>query len=88
MPGERARRLSGADAIEYPAPLAETVDKSRLAEEFEMSRHARLALPEDLRELADGQLAPRAQHQQPQPRRLRDGAQGGKQRLHRDAEIG
>jgi hypothetical protein len=48
-----------------------------------VARHARLALAEDLGEFADGQLAARAQDEEPQPGRLGDGAQGGKQLVHR-----
>ena len=52
-----------------------------------MARDARLALPEDLRQLADGQFAPRAQDEEAQPRRLGDRAQRGEQFAHRGAGL-
>jgi len=43
-----------------------------------MARDARLALADDLRQLADGELGTGAQHKKAQPGRLRHRAQGRK----------
>ena len=40
-----------------------------------MARNARLALVEELRKLADGQLHPAQKRQNPQPRRVGEGLQ-------------
>ena len=44
-----------------------------------MARDARLALPENLGQFGDGQLAAGAQHEKPQPRRLGRRAQRAEQ---------
>jgi len=70
MPAESACRAPRAQAIEHPAAFAKAIEEAGFAEEFQVTGHARLALPEDLRQLADRQLAAGAQHQEAQPRRF------------------
>src|SRR5262249_53202997 len=57
-------------AIEDPGALTEAVEQPGLAKELQVPRHARLALPQNIGELADGQLAARAKEQEPQSRWL------------------
>ena len=83
MPGERACRAARTQAIEDPAAFAKPVEQTGLAEQLQMAGNARLALPEDLRQFADRQLAAGAQHQEAQPRRLGHRAQGGEHLAHR-----
>src|SRR5207302_4148541 len=64
MPAQRARRAARTEAVEHPAALAKPVEQPRLAEQLQMARDAGLALPEDLRQLADRELAAGAQHQE------------------------
>src|SRR3954469_5397936 len=52
-----------------------------------MARNAGLALPEDLGQLADRELAPRAQDDEPKPGRLGNCAQCSQQMLHRQQDI-
>ena len=88
MAGQRARRAARAEAIEDPAAFAKAVEKTRLAQQLQMARHARLALPEDLRQFADRQLAAGAQNQEAQSRRLGHRAQGGEHFAHRRDGFG
>ena len=88
MPAQRARRAARAEAVEHPAALAKPVEQPRLAEQLQMARDAGLALPEDLRQLADRELAAGAQHQEAQPRRFGHRAQRGEQFAHRCAGFG
>ena len=83
MPGEGVGRTRLAQAIEDPAALAETVEQPGLAQQLQVTRYARLALPEDLGQLADGQFAAGTQHEEPQPGRLGHRAQCSHQMFHR-----
>ena len=87
MPHQRAGGTAGAQAIEHPAAFAKAIEQSGIAQQLEMPRHARLTLPEDLRQFADGQLAARAQNQEPQARGFSGGAQGEQQLVHRCAGL-
>jgi hypothetical protein len=87
VPHQGACRAAGAQAIEHPTALAKAVEQSGIAQQLQMPRHARLALPEDLRQFADRQLAARAQNQEPQPGRFRGGAQCEQQFVHRCAGL-
>ena len=82
LPGERACRTRLAEAIKHPAALAEAVQKAGFAQQLQMARHARLALAEDLGQLADSQLAARAQDDEPKPGRLGNRAQRSQKVLH------
>ena len=53
-----------------PAPLAEALDQAGLGQQLQMPADARLALPEDLREVLDAELAGGEQQQDAQARRL------------------
>src|SRR6185437_1753647 len=57
---EEARQAAGAgllrQAIEHPIPLAPAVKQASIAEQLQVTRHAGLALAEDVGELADRQL--------------------------------
>ena len=72
----RARPQSGADASrraqrdEHPAAFLAALGEPGVAEDLDMARHARLALPEHLRELADRQLHRAQQREDAQPRRV------------------
>ena len=80
---QHPRRTGLAEAIEHPAAFAEAVEEAGFAEQFQMTRHTRLALPQDLGQFADRQLAAGAEHDEPQPGRLGDRTQGSEQLLHR-----
>ena len=53
-----------------PAPLAEALDQTGFGEQLQMPADARLALPEDHRQVLDAQFAGREQQQDAQARRL------------------
>ncbi len=78
----RAARAAARQAIEHPVGLAEAVEQPGLAQQFQVARHARLALAENVGQLAHGQLALGAQRQKPEPGRLGGGAQGGQKLFH------
>ena len=89
--GARQRRQRGAQlrartavdgAIEHPASFLETLQKARLAKKAQMARNARLALAENVRELADRQLGLAQQQKQPQARGVARGLQHGQKLLH------
>src|SRR5262249_23074999 len=61
--------LRGRPVI-HPMLFAKTDEESRAEKEAQMARHPRLALPEDARNLAHGQLALRADGEHPQACRL------------------
>ena len=82
MARQRAGRTARAQPVEDPAALAKAVEEAGLAQKLQMARDTRLALPEDLRQLAHGQLTAGAQHEEAQPRRLGDRAQRDEQLLH------
>ena len=62
-------------AVVDPVLLAETIQQPGIAEQLEMPRDARLALPDHLADLTDRQLGARQQREQPQPRGLGGRAQ-------------
>src|ERR1700726_3137447 len=82
LAGKRACRARLAETIEHPAALAEAVEEAGFAQQFQMARNPGLALPEDLRQLADSELAARAQDDEPKPGRLGNCAQCSQQVLH------
>ena len=84
---QRPRRTGLAQAIEDPAAFAEAIEQPGLAQQLEMTRHARLALPEDLGQFADGQFPAGAQHGEPQPGRLGHRAQRCQQMFHCQQDI-
>ncbi len=65
-----------AEAIERPAPLAETIHQPGLGEQLEMPRDARLRLAQDLGEVGDGQFGLGEQREDAQARALTGGPQG------------
>ncbi len=69
-------------AIEHPGALAEAVEQPGIAEQLQVPRHARLALPEDVGKLADREFALGAQHKQAKPGGLRRCAQPHQQLVH------
>jgi hypothetical protein len=64
-------------AVVDPVLLAKTIEQSGVAHELEVARDPRLALTHDLADLADRQLRPREQREQPQPRRFSSSAERG-----------
>ena len=68
---QRARRPLLRQPIENPTAFFETLDQARFRHQFQMPADPRLALPQDLRDLADGEFTLREQRKQPQPRRFR-----------------
>ncbi len=84
-----ARSKSGAGAlagepIEGERALAESIEQTRVGQQLEVSRDARLALPEDLRDLADRKLGVSAQREDSQSRGLRNRLQPIEEPVHRD----
>ncbi len=65
LAGECAGQAGLAETIKDPASLAEAVEQPGLAQELQVARHPRLALPEDLGQLADRELPACAKHDQP-----------------------
>ncbi len=57
LPRQGSRCLAGAEAVKNPAALAKSVEEPGFAKELQMTRDPRLALAENLRELANGKLA-------------------------------
>jgi hypothetical protein len=57
--------------------LAKPLQQPRVGQHLQMPRDARLALADDFADLADRQLTPGEQSQQPQSRGLSNGAEGG-----------
>ena len=76
-PAERAREPGTLAAlgppVEHPAALAEPVEQPGLGQDLQVAGDARLALAQDLDQLADGPFALRADRQQTQARRVRGG---------------
>jgi hypothetical protein len=64
-----------AQAIKDPAAFAKAVEQAGSAKELQVTRYSRLALPQNLRKLAYGQLAAGTQDNKPQPGRLGNRAQ-------------
>ena len=70
------KREQGLDPIglrerqEHPAAFLAALEHSRVGENLEVARHARLALPEHLRQFADRQLHHPQQRQDAQPGRI------------------
>ena len=67
---KRGHSATAGKTVENPAPLPKPFEKPRLAKQLQMTANARLALPQNLRQLGDRQFAARQQCQQTQPRRL------------------
>jgi hypothetical protein len=82
LSSQRARRARSAEPVKHPAPLAEAVEQAGLAQQFQVPRYPRLALPQDLGKLADGKLAASAKDDEPQPGRLGDRTQRRQNMLH------
>jgi len=76
-----ARKLGGAAAFadpeEGPGAFAETVHQAGLGKEPQMPRQPRLRLAENFGEIGHRQFGLGEQRQDPQPRRLAGGFQGG-----------
>ncbi len=81
---ERFALMSGAQ--EYPAAFAMPLRQPRIDQPGNMLRHARLALPQHLRQFAHRQLHAVDQPQNPQPRRIAQSAEDGFGE-HRDISI-
>ena len=78
----RRQRAAGAavgQPVEHGRAFRQPLEHAGLAQQFQMARHARLALSEDLREIADREIALGAQRQDAQPRGLANGAQAAQQ---------
>ena len=86
--GKRAPELRAAaavgGAVEHPAAFLEAFQQAWLAQELQMARDARLALADDLDQLADRQFGLPEQQQQAQPGGVSRGTQHGNQRVHPD----
>ena len=74
---------------EDPAAFLAAFERAGIGEDANMARYARLALAEDLRELADRKLHRAQQREDPQPRRVGESLQqvGERQRVHVQADI-
>src|SRR6202007_1872527 len=72
---QRAYRARLAQAIEDPAAFAEAVEETGSAQELQVTRYSRLALPQNLSKLAHSELAAGTWEIEPQPSRLRHRAQ-------------
>ncbi|WIX29269.1 hypothetical protein QQW99_19470 [Bacillus amyloliquefaciens] len=66
----RRRRRGAAERDEYPAALLAPFGEAGVAQDLDVAADARLALPEDLRKLADRQLHRAQQREDAQPRRI------------------
>ena len=66
----RAAFAPDPGAQEHPGPLAVTLGEARIAQYADMARNARLALPQHLRQFANGKLHSRQQPHDPQPGRV------------------
>ena len=66
-------------------PKQAPVEEARIAQQLQVAGNTGLALTEDLRQLADRQLATGAQHEEAQAGRLGDRPQGREQLVHRCA---
>ena len=73
--------------VEHPAALPEALEQPGLGQDPQVARDARLALPQDLDELAHRPLALRADRQQPQPRRVAGGTDAVEQRVKRAGHV-
>ena len=62
--------------------FAETLEQARFDQEFQMTRHARLALPQHVDVVADRQVLARRQRQDAQPRVFGGGPQEGEKVIH------
>ena len=70
-----ARAVAGLGAaVEHPRTLAKAVEQASLGQDLEVAGDARLALADDLHQLAHGPLALRADRQETQARGIRRGA--------------
>ena len=78
-------RPGGDQVEERPGALAVLVDHARLGEQLEVPGDARLALPEDVGEVGDRQLAVLEQGDDPQPGLLADGTQHVEHRLRAES---
>jgi hypothetical protein len=65
------RRVRGQPEIDM-YPLGRPVEQPGIGQQFQMPRHARLALPENFHHVADSELALGQKRDQPKPRRLRE----------------
>jgi hypothetical protein len=63
------------NAVVDPVLLAETLEQTGIAQQFQVARYARLALTEDLGELADRELTAGEHGEQTQARGFRGAAQ-------------
>ncbi len=81
-PGESGGRAGVGDPVERPGPLAQALQQAGLDQHLEVAGDARLALAQDCRQVADRQLASRAQGQDAKPRRLCHSPQPLKQLIH------
>ena len=68
--GERIGDRSAGQREEHPAAFLVAVDQPRIGKDLDVARHARLALAEHLRELADRQFHRPQQRDDAQPRRI------------------
>ena len=76
------RRAGIGRAVEHPGPLLEPLKQARFAEQLQMPADARLALAENLGQLADGQLRFYEQKEQAQPGRVSRRAQHAEKFFH------
>ena len=74
------RHLGKAD--EHPRPFPRPLDQPCIGEDLQVPRHARLALAEHQRKLADGELEPADERHDPQPGRIGESAKDGKRIGH------
>ena len=75
LPRQRANRARLAQTIEDPAAFAEAVEEAGSAQELQMTRYPRLALPQNFSKLAHGEFAAGAKDDEPQSGRLGHRAQ-------------
>ena len=70
LAGELAAAPVLGQAEIHPAALRRALHQARLGQQLQVAADARLALPQDARQVLDVELAVRQQDQQAQPRRL------------------
>lgn len=81
-PSEMAELPCLDQPVEDPRALPEAVEESGIGKQLQMTRHARLALAQDLRQLGDGELAMAEQTKDAKACRLAGSSERGKKIVH------
>ena len=81
---QRAGPRAIAQSHEDPATLLASLGQAGVGEDADVPGHARLALPKDMRQFADGKLHRTQQRDDPQAGRIAQGAKDLQYLLHGD----